>query len=522
MNAQTLTTSEVVYHRVLREEASDDLLEECAELFRQHYGRWSTSSKNGSRAGKPIKLPKGRIRQDYLVGDEAWIGTGRTTKGQLIAYAIVSRVKLSHGPASWVTQLVVHTDYQNQLVGSKLLNASWTLSQDYAWGIASANPYAVRALEKATRRICEPTYINDRRPSVEKIIKNIPYLRDKSLCLTAHRSVIDTQYFQDLHRLEEMLENASKKTGWIMGQLDEGQEWLAVTFRQQPARRLAHHEFEAFMQQSDAIVREAYERMSQANPEATHKWARPEHAEREVDYLVQAMQLKPGARILDFGCGAGRHSLALARRGYVVVGVDFSKSSVALAREKTPENVSAKFYDDDCRTVRLDEKFDAGICLYDVVGSFPDDRSNELIVENLGRHLKPGAPVAVSAMSYELADISLTKKVPTREIQTALSELEASNTMESTGDIFDAEFVLIDTQTHVAYRKESFDKGSSLPNEMIVRDRRFTKEELKALLQKLSFDVAKCGHVRAGNFQLLEQESAPTKEILAIARKALV
>ncbi|GIU87648.1 MAG: hypothetical protein KatS3mg009_2163 [Acidimicrobiia bacterium] len=41
----------------------------------------------------------------------------------------------------------------------------------------------------------------------------------------------------------------------------------------------------------------------------------------------------PGARVLDAGCGPGRHALELARRGFHVVGVDHSPDFVALARE---------------------------------------------------------------------------------------------------------------------------------------------------------------------------------------------
>jgi len=58
--------------------------------------------------------------------------------------------------------------------------------------------------------------------------------------------------------------------------------------------------------------------------------------EQEVAYLVDALRLEPGQRVLDVGCGPGRHSLALARRGLEVLGVDLSPDFLALARDKTP------------------------------------------------------------------------------------------------------------------------------------------------------------------------------------------
>ena len=53
---------------------------------------------------------------------------------------------------------------------------------------------------------------------------------------------------------------------------------------------------------------------------------------QEVDFLVDALELRPGMRVLDAGCGPGRHALELARRGIAVVGVDASPDFVALAR----------------------------------------------------------------------------------------------------------------------------------------------------------------------------------------------
>ena len=58
--------------------------------------------------------------------------------------------------------------------------------------------------------------------------------------------------------------------------------------------------------------------------------------EQEVDFLVDALGLTPGTRVLDVGCGPGRHAKALARRGIVVHGVDISHRFVELARADAP------------------------------------------------------------------------------------------------------------------------------------------------------------------------------------------
>src|SRR5262245_47925593 len=52
---------------------------------------------------------------------------------------------------------------------------------------------------------------------------------------------------------------------------------------------------------------------------------------QEVSFLVEALGLEPGMRVLDVGCGPGRHALALAGRGIEVVGIDISRRFVDLA-----------------------------------------------------------------------------------------------------------------------------------------------------------------------------------------------
>src|SRR6266550_1823142 len=65
--------------------------------------------------------------------------------------------------------------------------------------------------------------------------------------------------------------------------------------------------------------------------------------EQEVGFLVDALELGPGERVLDVGCGPGRHALALARRGIDVVGVDIAQRFIDIARERTPQGAPASF-----------------------------------------------------------------------------------------------------------------------------------------------------------------------------------
>ena len=61
---------------------------------------------------------------------------------------------------------------------------------------------------------------------------------------------------------------------------------------------------------------------------------------QEVDFLMAELGLEPGMRVLDVGCGPGRHAHELARRGLVVHGIDISERFVELARQDAPDGAT--------------------------------------------------------------------------------------------------------------------------------------------------------------------------------------
>ena len=57
------------------------------------------------------------------------------------------------------------------------------------------------------------------------------------------------------------------------------------------------------------------------------------NAIKEADFVIEELGLAPGSRILDIGCGTGRHSVELARRGFRMTGIDQSTGMLAEARK---------------------------------------------------------------------------------------------------------------------------------------------------------------------------------------------
>jgi SAM-dependent methyltransferase len=123
---------------------------------------------------------------------------------------------------------------------------------------------------------------------------------------------------------------------------------------------------------------------------------------QEVAFLVGALGLAPGQRVLDVGCGPGRHAHALAAEGLEVVGVDISQRFVDLARADAPPG--ATFERADARALTYDAEFDAAISLCQ--GAFgltggpgaPLD-GDGAVLAGMARALRPGGRLAVSAFS---------------------------------------------------------------------------------------------------------------------------
>ena len=119
---------------------------------------------------------------------------------------------------------------------------------------------------------------------------------------------------------------------------------------------------------------------------------------QEVDHLVTALGLGPGMRVLDVGCGPGRHAHALAERGITVHGVDISSRFVEIARSDAP--AGATFERLDARSMPFDAAFDSVICLCQgAFGLMTADGHDEVVFSGMARALVPGGRLALSAFS---------------------------------------------------------------------------------------------------------------------------
>lgn len=121
----------------------------------------------------------------------------------------------------------------------------------------------------------------------------------------------------------------------------------------------------------------------------------------EAQYVHEKIQkFAPGVkRILDLGCGTGRHDFELAKLGYEVTGIDLSEEMLATAsscllslnsNESSDLYSSLNFCSGDIRTVRLNQTFDVVVSLFHVMSYQTSNEDLQAAFATVTAHLKPG------------------------------------------------------------------------------------------------------------------------------------
>lgn len=118
------------------------------------------------------------------------------------------------------------------------------------------------------------------------------------------------------------------------------------------------------------------------------KWSSAEEETLRIIKLLENLNVKRGSRILDLGCGNGRITVYLAKYGYRVTGVDYSKAFIEDARRKAIEhNVDVEFLVGDARRIDElfeEELFDATIMYWTtIIGYYLDPEIDRMIMEKI-------------------------------------------------------------------------------------------------------------------------------------------
>ena len=504
-----VSKKEIEYSAVNTLDLSEEEIEECSELFSLFYGKYSEKSEK--RPGEQVKMGPKYYKKHYCKPD--FFVAMAKQEGKLVGQAFYIRKKYEgYGIITWVLQLVVDKNYRKQGIASTLLRSIWGFSDDYAWGLATANPCTVKTLESATFRKCRPIVIRKNLKAIKLIGNDTTFVASDAYDVTNCTSQVNTGFFID--NSEFRVKDSCEQ---YLGKLKPGYEWLAFTFQNQQIQVEKYRKhFDEIVAFSEKILKDAYSRMDVT----AHGWTKG--TENEVSFITDFCNK---GSVLDLGCGIGRHAIALSKMGYRLCGVDFSAKHIDYAnaqKEKEKVQNNCEFVCADVRSFSPPNKYDNVICLYDVIGSFPEEKDNCDIIRTAYNSLNKNGVFILSVMNMELTEkIILSKnKADLKERPDVLMKLPPSSTMQKSGNIFNPEFLAMDEKTQLIYRKEQFGNDSNLSAEYVIRDKRYTMDEIEALLIKYKFEVLDKRYVRAGHFdERLQAVDDHAKEICIVARK---
>jgi len=122
----------------------------------------------------------------------------------------------------------------------------------------------------------------------------------------------------------------------------------------------------------------------------------------QIDGVERFLRLEPRSRVLDLGCGSGRRTIELARRGHRVVGLDPDERALAAARGGSKgEKLNIHFLKSDMAAIPYRSEIDAVVSLDGAFGQSASDREDLRCLESARKALKPGGQLLIDALNKE-------------------------------------------------------------------------------------------------------------------------
>ena len=227
----------------------------------------------------------------------------------------------------------------------------------------------------------------------------------------------------------------------------------------------------------------------------------------EIEFILKELTIPDRGRILDIGCGTGRHAVELARKGFRLTGVDLSAGMLEEARQAARRaGVSVHWIHADVTRLTVREPFDAAICLcegaFGLLGSDDDPLQHDwAILRNISAALKPSAPFLLTVLN----GIRMI-----RQYARPIGRTGNGSAKDETGGSFDPISMVERSPIEI----ETTDGKRTF----LSRERGYLPSELSLLLHITGFEIEHIGGGTAGNWSRRPLEP-DEMEIMAIARK---
>jgi len=125
-----------------------------------------------------------------------------------------------------------------------------------------------------------------------------------------------------------------------------------------------------------------------------------EHVQQEANGLYNLLQLSSTSRVIDVGCGHGRHAIALAERGAEVIGLDFAVALLDRARHLAAGLHSpVRWIRGDMRRLPFRSACADAASVMDAFGFFDTEEENEAVLREVARVLTTGGRLGLKVIN---------------------------------------------------------------------------------------------------------------------------
>ncbi len=226
----------------------------------------------------------------------------------------------------------------------------------------------------------------------------------------------------------------------------------------------------------------------------------------ECDFIEQEIKQDKSLKILDIGCGTGRHAIELTKRGYNVTGVDLSEDQIKRASEKAKEaGVTIDFQIQDARNLPFDSEFDLAIMLCEGGFSLMEtDEMNFEILKNATKALKSKGKLIFTALNGLFP------------LFHSVNDFYESAQKEGQSQCKECSFDLMTFRDH---NTVVFEDDSGNKRELKCNERYYVPSEITWLLKTIGFKKIDIFGAKLGAFSRQDKLTTDDFEMLVVAEK---
>lgn len=204
--------------------------------------------------------------------------------------------------------------------------------------------------------------------------------------------------------------------------------------------------------------------------------------EGEIKFILGAIKPKKGQKVIDLGCGYGRHSIGLAKHNLDLTAVDYSayllKIGAKIAKER---NSRVRFVRQDLRKLKTDKKYDVALSMFSSFGYFPH-KENLNFLQKVYSLLKPGGKFLLDVMNAQMLFHEIRESGSLKDS----TYVRVRTYSEKTAKYTDTDTYYLDTQLVYLLRKRKIGKQVDYWNYYMFH---YTAKQLRKYLESIGFEM---------------------------------